>query len=453
VHYIARASGEGSAGPQVQPWDYYFRVLFAGGGSTGPIFNELTIALLALVGLVAAALGRALDPGHLYAARFVAVYTVLMAVVYSAVPYKTPWSVLGMLQGMILLAGVGAAALLYAAPWRWLKGAVIAVLAISAVHLAWQSYRTNFVFQAGPDNPYAHTPTHPSALRLCEKVRDVAAVHPDGRAMPVQLICPDHDYWPLPWYLRGMTRVGGYSGMPEGPAAPLIVTRPELGRLLGRVRDIASAGLPGPAPLAPRLRRVRRVRRVRRASRARRPPGLRRGLSLRSARAAVVVRGEGAHRDAEYPRSGEFPQAPVDRLLDVAPRRGEGERPVPAGPAGGVLLELGDRALDEVQPRQVELVHLVEDEPVPLGAVGRAAEAVLVLDYVGGQPTDERLLQPPEHLERFRVEVPVALAHAPSSARRRGREHLRPLVARCQGSIVFVRLRPQGAAAGRTRRY
>jgi len=228
LHYAGRASGEGSAGPQAQPWDYYFRVLFFSDRPGGVNFNELTIAVLALVGLAAAAVGNPLRPEHRPAARFLAVYTVLLTAIYTAMPYKTPWSAMGFFHGMILLAGVGAAALLHAARWRWLKAAVIAVLAVSAVHLAWQSYRTNFVFEASPDNPYAHTPTHPSALRLCEKVRDVAAVHPDGRAMPVQLICPDHDYWPLPWYLRGMTRVGGYSGMPEGPAAPLIVTRPEL---------------------------------------------------------------------------------------------------------------------------------------------------------------------------------------------------------------------------------
>jgi len=227
LNYAGRASGEGSAGPQAQPWDYYFRVLFFSDRPGGAAFNEVAIAVLALVGLAAAAMGKPLKPEHRPAARFLAVYTVLLTAIYTAMPYKTPWSAMGFFHGMILLGGVGAAALVHAAPWRWLKGVVVAVLVIGAGHLAWQSYQTNFVFQENPANPYAHTPTHRSALRLCEKVRDISTVHPDGRAMYVQVICPDKDFWPLPWYLRDMLRVHWLEKVPEGPAAPLIITRPE----------------------------------------------------------------------------------------------------------------------------------------------------------------------------------------------------------------------------------
>jgi len=228
LNYAGRASGEGSAGPQVQPWDYYFRVLFASGRPGGAAFNEVAIAVLAMVGLTAAVVGKPLKPEHRPAARFLAVYTLLLTAIYTAMPYKTPWSAMGFFHGMILLAGVGAAALLHAAPWRWLKAAVVVGLLISAVHLTWQAYQTNFVFQENPANPYAHTPTHRTALRLCEKVRDISTVHPDGRAMYVQVICPDKDYWPLPWYLRDMPRIHWLEEVPEGPAAPLIITRPEL---------------------------------------------------------------------------------------------------------------------------------------------------------------------------------------------------------------------------------
>jgi hypothetical protein len=42
------------------------------------------------------------------------------------------------------------------------------------------------------------------------------------------VICRDNDYWPLPWYLRRMTRVGWFGRMPEGLAAPVIITQPRL---------------------------------------------------------------------------------------------------------------------------------------------------------------------------------------------------------------------------------
>jgi len=226
-NYIGRAAGEGSAGPQVKPWDYYLRILYWRGEGSAP--GEMIIGALALIGLVAAAIGRGMKPEHLPAARFAAVYTVLMTAVYSAMPYKTPWSALGMLHGAILLAGVGAAALWRFAPGRLLKGAVVLVLLADAGHLAWSAYRTSFAFHEDPaTNPYVHTPTAQSALRLARRVREIAAVHPDGLAMHVQVVCPDADYWPLPWYLRAMKRVAWHSKVPKGRAAPLIIARPEL---------------------------------------------------------------------------------------------------------------------------------------------------------------------------------------------------------------------------------
>ncbi len=228
-NYMGRAAGEGSVGPQVKPWDYYLRMLFWRGGSGVHLPGEIFTAGLALLGLLAAAWGKVLKPETRPVARFVAVYALLMTVAYSAMPYKTPWSALGMLHGLILLAGVGAAALVHVAPGRLLKGAVVVVLATGAGHLAWEASQASFTFQNDSAmNPYVHTPTSPSAVRLAERVHEVAAVHPEGQAMHVQVICPDGDYWPLPWYLRDMTRVGWHSEVPQGGAAPLLITRPEL---------------------------------------------------------------------------------------------------------------------------------------------------------------------------------------------------------------------------------
>jgi predicted membrane-bound mannosyltransferase len=67
-------------------------------------------------------------------------------------------------------------------------------------------------------------------LRLAARVHDVAAVHPDGRAMLVKVIAGPYEQWPLPWYVRDLTRVG-YWTQPEdaGPldAAPVVVAAQE----------------------------------------------------------------------------------------------------------------------------------------------------------------------------------------------------------------------------------
>lgn len=234
-HYLGRASGEGSAGRQVYPWDYYLRILFWWHRPGGPVWTEASIAVLALVGLAAAVFPRALKPAaSLPFVRFLSIYTVLMTLIYSAMPYKTPWCALGFLHEMILLAGVGATVLVRAAPGYVLKTAMIGLLIAAAGHLGWEAHRASFRAYDDPDNPYVYAHTTSDVPLLAKRIQEIAAAHPDRRAVHVQVICPEDDYWPLPWYLRGFSRVGWYASFrsfqrpPQGPAAPLILTQPEM---------------------------------------------------------------------------------------------------------------------------------------------------------------------------------------------------------------------------------
>ena len=225
-HYLGRASGEGTAGRHYYPWYDYLHKLFWWRGHNGSLWTEAPIAALALVGMAAGVTRRGLKPASLPIVRFLSIYTVVMIVVYSAMPYKTPWCALGFLHGMILLAGVGAAVLLRAAPGYALKAVVAALLVAAIAYLAWQAHRASFTACADPDNPYVYAHTTHDVPLLARRVEQIAAVHPDGMAMHVQVICPDDDHWPLPWYLRGFSRVDWYPGIPPGRAAPLIITQP-----------------------------------------------------------------------------------------------------------------------------------------------------------------------------------------------------------------------------------
>ena len=232
-HYLARVSGQGSAGEHVAPVYHYFRVLFAWHQPGGPFWTEGAIAVLAVAGIAAGIWRLGIKPAHVPMARFLAVYTVLMTLIYSAMPYKTPWCALGFLHGMILLAGVGAAALVRLAPGIAGKAVVIALLVAAAGHLAWEAHRASFSHCADPNNPYVYVHTTEDIPRLAERIRQIAAAGPDGTAMHVQVICPDGDYWPLPWYLRDFSRIDWFGGIPHGRAAPLIVTQPKMDKALG----------------------------------------------------------------------------------------------------------------------------------------------------------------------------------------------------------------------------
>jgi len=221
--YFGRAAGESTA--HVHPWYHYLQMLLFVKYGNGPIWTEGWIVLLALVGMAAAVKGSGLGAIDPKLVRFIALYTLAMTIIYSAVPYKTPWCLLSFLHGMILLAGVGGVVLRRRAGSPALRGAVAVLLIVAAGHLAFQAYRANWVYYADSRNPYVYAHPTTEVFTAVEKVREYAGLtspeFPGG--VPVQIVAPGNDYWPLPWYLRSF-KTGCYSSVPEpNEIGPLIL--------------------------------------------------------------------------------------------------------------------------------------------------------------------------------------------------------------------------------------
>jgi hypothetical protein len=73
--------------------------------------------------------------------------------------------------------------------------------------------------------------TTPDALRLVDRVKSVAGIHPDGDAMPVKVFVPVSE-WPLPWYLRSLKTIGWWAKPPEDVLAPVVIADASLGLAL-----------------------------------------------------------------------------------------------------------------------------------------------------------------------------------------------------------------------------
>lgn len=221
--YLDRAGG---ASVHFHPWHYYLGLvtLFPTRGT--PAWTEALVLVLALVGAVAA--WRPGPPGvDPTAPRFLSVYSLALLALYSAIPYKTPWCALGFLHGMILLAGTGAAFVL-----GRLRGAARAAatmaLAVAATHLGWQAYSGTFRHAADPRNPWVYAHTTPDVYPIVERLRAVARAHPDGRAMPLDVVSREN-LWPLPFYLRDFTGVRWWNGVSDDATpAPLVLLTPDM---------------------------------------------------------------------------------------------------------------------------------------------------------------------------------------------------------------------------------
>ncbi len=230
IHYLHRAgAGEGSTGGAYlhrHPWYFYLQTLAFARYGPGPWWSEGLILLLASLGILKSLKRSQSSGAEVHLLRLLAFYTMLMTVAYSVLPYKTPWCLMGFWHGMILMAAVGVVSVFRSLAKRPLKVLAGALLGLGLWHLGLQAWRASFVYDADTRNPYVYGHTSPDLLNLVRRIKDLSKVHPDGDRMVIQVIAPENDYWPLPWYLRRFENVGYYDALPGEPTAPVVITMP-----------------------------------------------------------------------------------------------------------------------------------------------------------------------------------------------------------------------------------
>lgn len=216
--WLERAGGKS---PHIHPWYFYFERILWFKPPRSHLWTEGAILIFALIGCWFAFNKK--NGTNKGTARFFIIYTVTLAAIYSAISYKTPWCALGFWFGAIVVAGYGAGKLFESASVAWQKAIVIVLIITGMAQLCWMSWRGNFVWFADRRNPYVYSQTSPDILRLVETVKGLSKIHPEGRKLVIKVASPEHDYWPLPWYLREFENVGWYDKLPNEPLPPIII--------------------------------------------------------------------------------------------------------------------------------------------------------------------------------------------------------------------------------------
>lgn len=209
----------------VHPWYYYLNLL-TWLELTEPItWNEDGIVALAALSLLFIVSRKPLLAKSPVLFRFFAVYTLVLTVIYSLIPYKTPWCMLSFLYGMVILAGFMIDWLLQVAETWWEKvgaAALIGIFIIASPIV--QSWMLNFHYASEPTNPYVYAHTSTDIFPMVSAVKKAAAASVQGKQTPIQVIAAGSDYWPLPWYLRDYTNVGYWSEVDDSAyRAPIIL--------------------------------------------------------------------------------------------------------------------------------------------------------------------------------------------------------------------------------------
>jgi uncharacterized protein (TIGR03663 family) len=203
-NFVVRAGGEGHQ----KPFGYYAHLLT-------DTWSCRILCALACAGFFLIARKRNPSPYGL-----LAYYFLFLAVIYSLIPYKTPWLALNFWLPISLFAALTMESL-----WRMVKKylplrlAIPAFCTLAALSLALIAHDTRqrvFVHAADETNPYAYAHTSDDLLGLPEEITELA--QRKNIASP-RIVVIASDPWPLPWYLRHFAQVGFWQpGQPVGEA-------------------------------------------------------------------------------------------------------------------------------------------------------------------------------------------------------------------------------------------
>lgn len=239
--YINRGTGEHQA--HLYPWYYYFKWLALNYMPGRPFWSEGFILLFSLVGLIVVFFNKQYRTKNFFLS-FISVTAIVLLIVYTIIPYKTPWSLLPWYSLVVVIAGVGVFFLFDRIVLKPTKIIMIVLFTIGSFHLIYQAVLLNNRFASDLSNPYVYAHTTEDIYRIKAKIDSMSVFHPDGKNMYIEVICPGSDYWPLPWYLRDYPNVGYWDSVHlYDKLAEIIIAKPKVeSMLLKKMYEIPPPG-------------------------------------------------------------------------------------------------------------------------------------------------------------------------------------------------------------------
>ena len=239
--YLNRGIGEHQA--HLYPWYYYFKWLLFNKMPGRPLWTEAFIVLLAICGAYFVLRSPQRTVAKPLLTLFL-LYSLILAIVYSSIPYKTPWSMLSWYHVFIILAGNGAYGLICGVGSRIKKTVIIILFSLGSLYLLFQSILQLGRYSADVSNPYVYAHTSTDIYHIKDMVDKVSRAHTHGHNMYIEVICPGHDYWPLPWYFRNYPHVAYRDRVDfDAPSAQIIIAKPEVEKdLIAKLYEMPPPG-------------------------------------------------------------------------------------------------------------------------------------------------------------------------------------------------------------------
>lgn len=166
-------------------------------------------------------------------ALFAGLWGLGLLVIYSALPYKTPWLLLNVMVPLAFTSGYAIQESRNLAAGNSPARAAVAVIGAAALSFClYQSVLLNFFHYDDEHWVYPYAQTRRGFVQLIQEV-DRSAQEFGGDKASVAILSPE--YWPMPWYTRDYPNAGYYGKLAESGANLVIVAtyqEPLLGVML-----------------------------------------------------------------------------------------------------------------------------------------------------------------------------------------------------------------------------
>jgi len=177
--------------------------------------------------------------GRSWRMRFFSALALVNFLVYSFIPYKTPWCIISMLWPFFIVAGLWVEGLHVRSGQKrgHLYRLAVAVFALILVRSALVSYRLNFTRYTNPAEPYVYVQTKNDIKSIEAVIRQKIRTSPEFHNM--KILVKLKDSWPLPWIFSRFPNIeyGDYK-TPGGPGADIIFGETDVNE-----RDLAGSYL------------------------------------------------------------------------------------------------------------------------------------------------------------------------------------------------------------------
>lgn len=201
-------TGTHSAGGHAKPFIYYLKLMYR---------FELPILVLGVCGFYYSFRVRS---------RFVifmASWAGIIYLVYSLIPYKTPWLLLNILLPLSIMGGIFVNGIFEIIKKRWRYTSFFPIYVSIFGFSFYQSIMLNFINYDDERCELVYVQTKRDIYNLLDMTKKIADIC--GKDVQINILA--QSYWPLPWYLREYKDARFWGRDIQNPNAPIVLVDKE----------------------------------------------------------------------------------------------------------------------------------------------------------------------------------------------------------------------------------